>query len=166
MQLGRAAGARVTATVRDEARREAVGELGARAIDPEGFAEHGPFDVILELVGGPNLAGNLEALETGGRICVIGVGGGPKTEINLFALMGKRGRIHGSTLRARPLEQKAAAMRAVERHVLPLLDDGARARAGGRDPRPRAGGRGLRALRGGRQARQDRPDRSLTGEST
>ena len=44
-----------------------------------------------------------------------------KAELNLLDLMGKRGRIHGSTLRARSLEDKAAAARAVERHVLPLL---------------------------------------------
>src|SRR3954469_8552357 len=56
VQLGRAAGARVTATVRNADLRDAVGELGADAIDPEGFAERGPFDVVLELVGAPNLA--------------------------------------------------------------------------------------------------------------
>src|SRR5215218_9243476 len=51
VQLGRAAGARVTATVRNEGLRAQVEELGAHAIDPEGFGEHGPFDVVLELVG-------------------------------------------------------------------------------------------------------------------
>ena len=86
VQLGRAAGARVTATVRREELRGEVEELGARAIAPEGFAEHGPFDVILELVGAPNLAENLGSLATGGRIVVIGVGGsGPKAELNLLA---------------------------------------------------------------------------------
>jgi len=119
VQLGTMAGARVTATVRDEGARDAITALGAQAIAPEGFAEAGPFDVILELVGAINLADNLAALATGGRICIIGVGAGAKTEINLLALMGKRGRIHGSTLRARPLEQKAAAARLVERSVLP-----------------------------------------------
>ncbi len=119
VQLGTMAGARVTATVRNEAVRDAVGALGAKVVAPEGFEEAGPFDVILELVGAVNLAGNLQALATGGRICIIGVGGGgPKTEINLLALMGKRGRIHGSTLRARPLEEKAAATRLVEKAVL------------------------------------------------
>jgi NADPH2:quinone reductase len=125
VQLGRAAGARVTATVRREELREGVEQLGARVIAPEGFAEQGPFDVILELVGASNLAENLQALSTGGRIAVIGVGGtGPKTEINLMALMGKRARIHGSTLRARPLEEKAIAMRLVETEVLPLFEQG------------------------------------------
>src|SRR3954466_8271360 len=125
VQLGRAAGARVTATVRNEQLRPEVEKLGATAIEPEGFDEHGPFDVVLELVGGPNMPGNLKALEIGGRIAVIGVGGGPKAELNLVALMGKRARIHGSTLRARPLEQKADAARRVERHVLPLVESGA-----------------------------------------
>jgi NADPH2:quinone reductase len=125
VQLGRAAGARVTASVRREELRPEVEKLGARAIDPEGFEEGGPYDVILELVGAGNLAGNLQSLATGGRIAVIGVGGsGPKAEINLLALMGKRARIHGSTLRARPLEEKAIAMRLVEKEVLPLFEDG------------------------------------------
>ena len=125
IQLGRAAGARVTATVRREELRPRVEELGARAIDPEGFEEEGPFDVILELVGASNLAGNLKALSTGGRISVIGVGGtGPKGEISLLAVMQKRARIHGSTLRARPLEEKAHAMRLVEKEVLPGFEDG------------------------------------------
>ncbi len=124
IQLGRATGARVTATVRNEELRPEVGKLGAEVIDPEGFEEHGPFDVVLELVGAPNLSGNLKALATGGRIVVIGVGAGPKTEINLLALMGKRGTLRGSTLRARPLEEKALAMRAVEREVLPLFEQG------------------------------------------
>src|SRR5688572_17564705 len=125
VQLGRAAGARVTATVRREELRAKVQELGARAIDPDGFEDEGPYDVVLELVGASNLAGNLSALAPGGRISVIGVGGtGPKTEINLQMVMQKRARIHGSTLRARPLEQKAAAMRLVEKEVLPNFENG------------------------------------------
>jgi len=125
IQLARASGARVTATVRNEALREGVAALGAEVIAPDGFSEHGPFDVILELVGAPNLAENLQALATGGRITVIGVGAGVKGELNLLALMGKRARIHGSTLRARPLEEKALAARALEREVLPLFESGA-----------------------------------------
>ena len=125
IQLGRAAGARVVATVRREELRAGVERFGATVIAPEGFEEHGPFDVVLELVGAPNLGGNLQALATGGRIAVIGVGGGFKAELNLLALMGKRARIHGSTLRARPLEEKAIAMRLVEREVLPLFESGA-----------------------------------------
>ena len=122
IQLGAAAGARVTATVRNAALREQVAELGAEVIAPEDFLEHGPYDVILELVGAPNFAGNLAALESGGRITVIGIGAGAMAELNLFALMDKRARIHGSMLRPRPLEEKAAAARAMERHVLPLFE--------------------------------------------
>jgi len=125
VQLGAMAGARVTATVRSEGARERVEELGAdRAIDPEGFEEHGPFDVVLELIGAPNIASDLKALETGGRIVVIGVGGGFKAEVNLLALMGKRATLRASTLRARPLEEKAATARRVEAEVLPHFEDG------------------------------------------
>jgi NADPH:quinone reductase len=125
VQLGRAAGAGVTATVRNEQLRGAIEELGARAVAPEGFEQHGPFDVVLELVGAPNLAANVGALATDGRIVVIGIGAGAKAELNLGALMGARGTVRGSTLRARPLEEKAIASRAVERHVLPLVESGA-----------------------------------------
>ena len=124
IQLGRAAGARVTATVRRDELRPEVERLGAEAIAPEGFERRGPFDVVLELVGAANLAGNLKALGMAGRIVVIGVGAGAKAELNLVALMGKRGTLRGSTLRARPLEEKALAMRLVERELLPLFDAG------------------------------------------
>jgi NADPH:quinone reductase len=124
IQLAHATGARVTATVRRAELREQVAALGATVIADEGFAEHGPFDVILELVGAPNMPENLQALSTGGRIVVIGVSAGAKSELNLLALMGKRARIHGSTLRARPLEEKALAARLVEREVLGLFELG------------------------------------------
>jgi putative PIG3 family NAD(P)H quinone oxidoreductase len=125
VQLGRAAGARVTATVRNPDLRADVAALGADVIDPEGFGDRGPFDVILELVGAPNLAENVTALEIGGRIAVIGIGAGAKGELNLAILMAKRARIYGSMLRARPLEEKAQAARLVERSVLPLVEAGA-----------------------------------------
>jgi putative PIG3 family NAD(P)H quinone oxidoreductase len=125
IQLGRAAGARVTATVRSESAREQVATLGAEAIAPEDFAQRGPFDVILELVGAPNMVENLSALASRGRIVVIGVSAGVKTELNLLALMAARARIHGSTLRARPLEEKALTARLLEHEVLPLFDSGA-----------------------------------------
>ncbi|HEX8206103.1 MAG TPA: NAD(P)H-quinone oxidoreductase [Solirubrobacteraceae bacterium] len=126
VQLGAAAGARVTATVRNPALRDGVAELGAEnVIEPEGFEEHGPFDVVLELVGAPNIPANLKALDTDGRIAVIGVGAGFKAEVNLLALMGKRATLRASTLRARPLEEKARTARLMERHVLPLLASGA-----------------------------------------
>jgi NADPH:quinone reductase-like Zn-dependent oxidoreductase len=124
VQLGRALGARVTATVRNIELRDKVAAFGADVIDPEGFGSHGPFDVILELVGAPNLAENVSALATEGRITVIGIGAGAKGEINLAVLMSKRGRLYSSTLRARPLEEKALTARGVERSVLPLLAAG------------------------------------------
>jgi NADPH2:quinone reductase len=124
IQLGRAAGASVTATVRRPELRDPVSVLGAEVVDPGDFTDAGPFDVVLELIGAPNLEGNLQALATDGRLAVIGVGGGAKAELNLLALMGKRLRLMGSTLRARPLEEKAATARAVERHVLPLVAAG------------------------------------------
>jgi NADPH:quinone reductase len=124
VQLGRAAGARVTATVRSADARPKVAELGAEVIAPEGFAEHGPFDVILELVGGPNIPDDIASLNLWGRVVVIGIGAGAKAEINLGALMAKRGALRASTLRPRPLEEKAMCARAMERSVLPLAEAG------------------------------------------
>jgi NADPH:quinone reductase-like Zn-dependent oxidoreductase len=129
VQLAARAGARVVATVRNEALRPDVAEVGGAAgvVDvcaPDAFGDRGPFDVVLELIGAPNLPGDLDALATGGRIVVIGVGGGATAEINLLQLMATRGRIHASTLRARPLEGKALAARGMEQSVLPLLATG------------------------------------------
>jgi NADPH:quinone reductase-like Zn-dependent oxidoreductase len=125
VELAVAAGCRVVATVRDEGLHAGVAALGATVVAPDAFGAHGPFDVVLELVGAPNMATNLRSLATGGRISVIGVGAGARVEVDLLRLMAARGRIHGSTLRARSLEDKAAAARAVERHVVPLLAGGA-----------------------------------------
>lgn len=125
VQLAAAAGAQVTATVRNPDHHAAVAELGAhRVVSPEDFVDAGPFDVILELVGAPNWPGNIAALATWGRVMVIGVGAGPKVELSLVDLMQKRGTIRASTLRARPLEEKANAAQAMIRHVLPLVDAG------------------------------------------
>lgn len=129
VQLAACAGARVIATVRDEARRADVVRLGQACgsvdvIAPDVFVGHGPYDIVLELVGAPNLPGDVDALAVGGRIAVIGVGAGARAEVNLLALMGARARIHGSMLRSRPLEQKADAAQLVDRHVLPLVEQG------------------------------------------
>ena len=157
VQLGVMAGARVTATVRNDHAREQIAALGVNAIVPEGFVEEGEFDVILELVGAKNLAENLDALAIGGRISIIGVGAGAKTEINLQKLMIKRGRIHGSTLRD-AADRGEGDRRAADG------EDGAAGLRLRRPDRPghrvlpaRTGARGLRALQGGRQAREDRP---------
>jgi NADPH:quinone reductase-like Zn-dependent oxidoreductase len=125
VQLAHAAGAFVVATVRDQARHDAVRDLGADLVaGPEGFGDHGPFDVVLELLGGANLPDDVAALAPGGRIVVIGVSRGSRAEVDLLGLMNSRGRILGSTLRSRPLEGRAAAVQAVGRHVLPLLAAG------------------------------------------
>jgi NADPH:quinone reductase-like Zn-dependent oxidoreductase len=126
VQLAALAGARVTATVRNPDLRHEVTAIGTRAgraevVAPDAFVERGPFDVVLELIGAPNIASDLDALAVGGRVVVIGVGGGAGAELDLLTLMAKRGRIHASTLRARPLEEKARAVQLVEAHVLPFL---------------------------------------------
>src|ERR671914_566749 len=99
VQLATMAGARVTATVRDEHCREQITALGVNAIAPDGFADAGPFDVILELVGAPNWPANLDALALRGRIVVIGVGAGAQIELDLRRLMFKRASILASTMR-------------------------------------------------------------------
>lgn len=126
VQLAAAAGAHVTASVRNPQLRDAVAQLGAHEVlAPDDSAEGGPYDVLLELVGAPDLEENLRALRRFGRVVVIGVGAGFKTELNLLTVMGQRLRIGGSTLRARPLEEKAQTARALEREVLPLFERGA-----------------------------------------
>jgi putative PIG3 family NAD(P)H quinone oxidoreductase len=124
VQLGTMAGARVTATVRNESCRERVAAFGVQAIEPEGFEDYGPFDVILELVGAVNLTANLAALAIGGRIVVIGVGAGAVSDIDLRMLMGKRAVLRGSTLRPRPIEEKAITARLLEKMVLPGFASG------------------------------------------
>jgi NADPH2:quinone reductase len=111
--------------VRNPALRDGVSALGATVLAPEEFTEHGPFDVILELVGGANLPGDIQALAVCGRIVVIGIGGGASAELDLRALMAKRAMLRASMLRSRPLEEKALTARLLERSVLPLLASGA-----------------------------------------
>lgn len=124
IQLGVATGAEVIASVRDPGKRAGVAALGASAIDPGDVADHGPYDVVLELVGAPNLPGDVDQLAIGGRIVVIGIRAGAHAELDLATLMRRLGRISASMLRARPLEEKAIVARRVERHVVPLLADG------------------------------------------
>src|SRR5579862_2435880 len=116
VQLGVSLGARVTANARHS--HERLRELGADT-DVEG-----PYDVILELVGGEHLRHDVSLLGTGGRLSVIGTGAGARAEVDFGALMHKRGRIHASTLRARPLQEKAVVVQRLERHVLPLVAAG------------------------------------------
>src|SRR5204863_7835553 len=98
----------------------------AEVVAHDDFADSGPFDVILELVGASNMAGNLGALNRSGRIVVIGVaGGGASVEVDLLTVMSKRAVITGSTLRSRPLEEKALVTQRAQAHAVPLLADGA-----------------------------------------
>jgi NADPH:quinone reductase-like Zn-dependent oxidoreductase len=106
VQLGLQAGAHVTASARHH--RDELRALGA-GTEPEG-----EYDVILELVGGDNLARNLERLALKGRIAVIGTGAGSRAELELGYLMRKRGRIHASTLRARSREEKEDVVRRLD----------------------------------------------------
>jgi NADPH:quinone reductase-like Zn-dependent oxidoreductase len=125
VQLAAATGATVVATVRDAARRQEVVALGATAaIDPDDVAAHGPYDVVLELVGAASLPTVLPHLAIGARIMVIGVGSGAKMELNLLQLMGARARIGGATLRGRTRAEKADVAAGVAAHVLPLLGSG------------------------------------------
>jgi NADPH:quinone reductase len=125
VQLGHVLGADVTASVRNEKNRAAVEELGAdRALAPDEAFEQGPFDVVLELVGGPNLGPSVKALAAWGTIVVIGVSAGPKAELDLRRLMTTRGTVRASTLRYRAPEEKALLGRELEAHVLPLIAAG------------------------------------------
>lgn len=126
VQLGRATGATVVASVRDPAHRDAVAELGAHhVVAPDDVPEHSPYDVVLELVGAASLPRVVPTLATGARVAVIGVGSGATIELNLLDLMSRRATIGGSTLRSRSRAEKAAVAAAVRAHVLPLLVAGA-----------------------------------------
>ncbi len=123
VQVAHRAGATVTATVRSQRRRQQVRELGADlVVAPDDFA--GPFDVVLELVGAPNLGPDLRSLATGGRLVVIGVGAGTVAEVDLLVMMARRARLIVTSLRARPLEEKARCARLLEAEVLPMVDRG------------------------------------------
>jgi len=125
VQLAAAAGATVTATVRNAALHEGVRALGASyVVEPGGEGEHGPYDVALELVGAPSLVQVLPHLATGARVVVIGVGAGAQIELNLYHLMANRARIGASTLRARSRREKANVVAAVGAHALRLLREG------------------------------------------
>ena len=90
---------------------------------PRAQAEGGA-DVVLELVGGPNLDADLLALAAKGRIVIVGTGAGAEATLDLRKLMGRRARLLGTMLRARPLDEKATAMRAFTREVVPHLASG------------------------------------------
>ncbi len=128
VQLAARAGAVVVASVRRAELHSAVSDLGAEVViqpdSPEELAKHGPFDIILELVGAPRMAEELEVLAIGGRVAVIGVGAGARMELDLRSLMSHRSKILAATLRARSVLEKAAVASAVSHQVLPLVERG------------------------------------------
>lgn len=134
IQFGRALGVRVIATAR-RAKHAALRELGAEVtvdyaeqdfVDEVRKATDGRgADVILDIMGAAYLGRNVDALATDGRLAIIGMQGGRKAELNLGALMTKRGTVSATTLRARPLAQKAEIVRGVREQVWPLVERGA-----------------------------------------
>lgn len=134
IQLGKALGARVACTAGSAAKLQRCRELGAdlaisyREEDfvaaVTAFTEGRGADVILDIIGGSYLERNIAALATGGRLAVIAVQGGPRGELDLSALMRKRAAVLASTLRARPLPEKAAIVAAVRAEVWPLVSAG------------------------------------------
>ena len=134
VQLGKALGATVIVTAR-AAKHEELLKLGADlAIDystddfvalTKDFTDGRGADVVLDIVGAKYLDRNVEVLATNGRIANIGLQGGRRGELNLGALMAKRGSISATTLRARPVAEKTRIVRGVRDQVWPLVDAGA-----------------------------------------
>jgi putative PIG3 family NAD(P)H quinone oxidoreductase len=132
IQLAKALGSRVFATAGSPEKLELCESLGAdRAISyrdedfVEVLSEAGGADVILDNMGAKYLSRNVDALATEGRLVVIGLQGGTKGELDLGMLMRKRGAVVSTTLRARPVEEKAAICASVVEHVWPVVADGA-----------------------------------------
>ncbi len=134
IQLASAFGATVLTTAGSAAKLERCRELGADlAINyrEQDFVEavtaygdgHGA-DVILDHVGAKYLDDNVKALATEGRLVIIGMLGGIKGELNIARLLGKRGAVIATSLRGRPVEDKAAICAGVVEHVWPLVAEG------------------------------------------
>ena len=81
-------------------------------------------DVVLELVGGSYVGEDIEAAAQKGRIVLVGLMAGAKTEVSLAKILSKRLEIRGTTLRARPLEEKILANKTFEKHIVPLFGKG------------------------------------------
>ncbi|MFC4910027.1 NAD(P)H-quinone oxidoreductase [Actinomadura gamaensis] len=128
VQVAKALGARVVTTVSGAEKTARVRELGADVtIDyrTEDFGERGPYDVILDVIGGDYLERNVRSLATDGRLVIIGVQKGLEGNLNLAELVFKRKSVFGTTLRSRPAERKAAIVAAVREHVWPMIESGA-----------------------------------------
>ena len=131
VQLGRALGAFVIGTARSADKLERARSLGLSAgVVPEGstFAaavrQHGEPSVVLELIGGAYVDEDVRAVGVLGRVVLVGLLAGVRAELDLGAVLRKRVRVIGTVLRARPLEEKIAAMRVFEAQVVPLLARG------------------------------------------
>ena len=131
IQLGRAIGAKVAVTAGSAEKLEACRELGADILinyrDQDFVEALGPdgADVILDVVGAKYLDRNIDALALNGRLVIIGMQGGVQAELNIAKLMAKRGAVASTSLRARPLDEKAAVVASVREHVWPLFESGA-----------------------------------------
>ncbi|GMA21911.1 NAD(P)H-quinone oxidoreductase [Arsenicicoccus piscis] len=134
IQLAVAVGARVAVTAGSQEKLEACRALGAEitinyrdedfvAVLERDTDGHGA-DVILDNMGAKYLGRNVEALATSGRLVVIGMQGGTTGELDLSALIKKRAAVIGTSLRARPRDEKAAIVAAVREHVWPLIESG------------------------------------------
>src|SRR5215207_3283402 len=136
VQLGHAAGCTVVGTARTAEKLEQARPLGldhgilaARDLDPAHLAADitdavGNVDVVLELVGGDYVVTDLAVTGLRGRIALVGMMAGTRTQVDLGALLMKRIRVFGTTLRGRPVEEKSAATAAFARDVVPMLADG------------------------------------------
>ncbi|MFI8422079.1 NAD(P)H-quinone oxidoreductase [Streptomyces sp. NPDC085479] len=134
IQLGKAVGAKVVVTAGSPEKLARCAELGADVLidyRTQDFVEElrkatdgAGADVILDIMGAKYLDRNVQALAVSGRLVVIGLQGGVKGELNLGALLAKRAAVMATTLRARPLQEKAAIVAAVREHVWPLVEGG------------------------------------------
>ncbi|MFJ6637117.1 NAD(P)H-quinone oxidoreductase [Streptomyces sp. NPDC091376] len=127
IQIAKALGARVVTTVGGVEKAARARELGADlSIDyrTQDFTEYGPYDVILDVIGGRYLQRNVRSLAVGGRLIVIGLQDGLEAQLNLAELVFKRAAVHGTTLRSRPTAQKTAIVAEVQNQVWPLIENG------------------------------------------
>jgi putative PIG3 family NAD(P)H quinone oxidoreductase len=132
IQVAKALGAYVVATVGTDEKAAAAQQLGADVVInyrthdfAEAMAEAGlSADVILDIIGAKYLAPNVNVLATNGRLVIIGLQGGISAELNLAALLGKRASVTATSLRARPVAEKAAIVRETIHNVTPMLEAG------------------------------------------
>ena len=134
IQLASALGSRVITTAGTSAKLEVCGSLGADVTinyreqdfveEVKASTDGKGADVILDNMGASYLDRNISALATEGRLVIIGMQGGAKGELNIARLMGKRGAVISTSLRARPVSEKTAICGSVVEHVWPLVADG------------------------------------------